>query len=199
MGAWKSILIWTLTTCITVPQLGLAAGQPGASGIPKQPSAPPTFGRKAPPDPFRCTRRFVYNGKVLSCDSNLYIDGEGLRPVISNTQLAVEELTTFQKTLRRVLNAIYPSTIGITMILGGLIASRFMKDESGNISADGRLVRNISAIAGLAITTSSIVWGLSVLNSNEQHLHNAVQFYNEANPGHPIELQISATAPLPLW
>jgi hypothetical protein len=71
-----------------------------------------------------------------------------------------------------------------------------MTDENGRMSGEGRVVRNVAAISGLSISAMSVVLGLSILGTNERHLHNSVQLYNETNPGHPIELQITASTPL---
>ena len=168
---------------------------------PSKPSAPPSLTKKAPKDVFTCTRYFSYHGKILSCDSQLHRDGEGLRSVIQDVPPAVNELNTYQSTRRGLQTTAYVGSIGMFLLLqsliaGGLISNLFFKetDANGNksISNAGQEFNRISRVGGAMIAVGSVTYGLTVLHRNEQHLDNAVHFYNDVHPDNPIELKVSA-------
>lgn len=155
--------------------------------IPQSPSAPPVLGVPSPPTRnFGCQRQFMYQGKLMDCDSNLHPDAEKLRPIISDVPAAIAELDTYQLNRYSIRRLAYTSTMGLALAgIGTLIASQYF---SGTQQV---LVRNFTVIPGLLITGGSAVYGFSLLKVNEKHLTNAVEFYNQARPDNRIELQFS--------
>jgi hypothetical protein len=139
----------------------------------------------APPETFRCQRLFIYQGKVLNCDSNLRPDGEHLRPIIEKVPAAVSELDLYQDRRRSVQKLAYLGTAGVIMAVGGSIVSRQFEHPTSAV------VRNVSVAAGLTVAITTALIGIGVLRTNEEHLGNAVKFYNQAHPENPIELQFS--------
>ena len=155
------------------------------------PQPPTGFVQAKPGEIFHCDRDYVWKGKAQSCDSAARQDGEKLRPILDDTPDAVSELDTYQKNRRKVRAAAYFGTLGIVMILAGVLVSRQYLDDSGNLTPTGTAILDIGAYGGVATAGVSLVYGLSMLRTNEAHLGRAVQFYNSKHPSTPIELQFS--------
>lgn len=170
-----------------------AAGQPASPPeIPTTPSAPPSLDKPSRPqsDAFQCQRSFVHKGKVMSCDSNIRLDGEKLRPILRDTPLAVSELNEYQRTRTRIRSAAYLGTLGlVVMIAGSLFSLRYK--ENGSATDTSNAVRNVSLLTGGGIAAGSFLSALSLIKTNEAHLGNAVSIYNSAHPESPIELRFS--------
>jgi hypothetical protein len=167
------------------------------SGIPINPSAPPSLLHKKPQDLYVCQRRFLYNGKTVACDSNLNLDGDGLRGVLAGTPSALEELDKYQSTRRAVQNTAYIATGCLVLAAASFMIGRNMTDANGNITNGGRALRNVGTLVGLAGMGVSIGIGMYMLKSNEARLGKSVQIYNDIHPSNPIELQFSTG--LDIW
>jgi hypothetical protein len=157
------------------------------AGIPRTPTAPPSFTRNVPPETTNCERRFMYKGRLLACDSNLRQDGERLRPIMREVPAAVAELDSYQRNRRRVQTLAYVGTAGIATAAIGSILSRQLEHPTSVT------VRNLTVVGGLALTAASVIYGFGALRANEAHLSNAVKHYNTARPEDPIELQFSTS------
>lgn len=154
-------------------------------------SAPAALKQPEITDSFRCERRFLYKGKILGCDSNVQRDAERLRPIISDVPSAVTELDTYQRNRQNVRTAAYVGSIGLLVALGGLLLSRSFTDANGDLTNTGKQVRGYTLGGGLALTGISLIYGLSILTTNETHLQNAVTNFNQVHTDHPIELQFT--------
>ncbi len=153
--------------------------------IPKAVQAPRSLVRPIPIDPFNCQRTYTLQGKTYSCDSLLYRDGEKLRPLFEGLPDAISELNLYQKNKRIMTGTAYVSTIGILVFL---IANTFKGDSSERTPPLGWV-----AYSGLALSAGSFTYGFVLGKTNEKHLKNAIEFYNQAHPDEPIEIQISTT------
>lgn len=163
-----------------------------AEQIPKKPTAPPSLIRKVPAErSFQCDRQFTHKGKTYDCDSFFKQDAEGLRPIIQDVPEAVMELNAYQATRRNLRTMAYVSTAGFVIALTGLLAGSRFKDPDGRTSSTGHSIRNIGLIGGLGIAAGSLIYGISLIKTNETRLGSAVQSYNTAHPETPIELQFS--------
>jgi len=155
--------------------------------IPKRPSAPPPLNQLKAPDFPHCERYFSFKGKKIECDSNLGKDGERLRPIMHDVPSALEELDQYQENRDKVRLAAYGGTAGLlTMGLGIAISRPPFDPGSGEPRTGGYVL-----IGGLILAVNSLIYGLSVVKANENHLGKAVQYYNAAHPKSPIELHFS--------
>ena len=141
--------------------------------------------RKIPPNTNPCRRVYLYRGQLLDCDSNLSLDGERLRPIIQRVPEAVTELNVYQSNRRFVNKLAYTGSAGIVLMLAGFLVGRQVGGGTGI------LLRNIGYAGGLVLTGGSLIYGVSLLTTNEQHLGEAVRHYNAAYPNDPIELQFT--------
>jgi hypothetical protein len=154
--------------------------------IPEQPTAPPALAKRVPPKRFTCQRQFLYQGKLLELDSNLYTDAEHLRPIVNDVPPALASLNRYQQGRRNVRILAYTGSLGLLMLVGSYLLSRQQDSKT-----TGRKIRQIGMGSGLLIASGSLVWGLSVMATNEHHLQDSVNRYNEARPNDLIELQFS--------
>lgn len=188
-------LVPSLTEMPLTPLLTAQAAPPSFSSnpqtIPEQPTIPSPLQSIPTIDPFQCDRQFIYRGEKLNCDSATRQDGERLRPIIANVPEAVEELNIYQQNRRSVRVAAYVSTIGLLVAVGGFFLSRSYTDENNQLTEQGNTLRIISVGGGLGLSLGSVLYGISVLRNNEQHLGRAVQKFNDANPKDSIEIQFS--------
>jgi hypothetical protein len=155
--------------------------------IPKKPSTPPTLTQKAPKQIPHCERYYLYLGKRLECDSNLGRDGENLRAIMHDVPSAIAELDIYQDNLKKVQYAAYFGTGGLLTVVGGALISRPPVDPSSGALKPGGYIM----LAGAVVILNSLLYGLSLVKTNESHLSNAVNYYNSAHPERPIELQFS--------
>jgi hypothetical protein len=127
-----------------------------------------------------------YRGRTLPCDSALRRDGESLRSIVENTPDALDELEQYQSGRNSIKFAAYTGSTGLAMVIfSGLLADVFVSESKSDQNA--RAVKIVRwGGAGLAI--GSIVYGLSHLRSNEDHLHRTILNYNIAHPDRPIEI-----------
>lgn len=164
-----------------------ASAQEPAAGS-KSPSSgrvytPPSLGRPVPENPFQCERLLRHKGQILSCDTHMSNDGEGLRPIFKNTPEALDELDLYQRNRKRVRIGGYTGTFGIFLFLANpLIANLVTSDQSKRDS-----LKTTLRFTGLGITLGSAVYGISYLKANEEHLNRAVERYNDKNPEQKIE------------
>jgi hypothetical protein len=158
---------------------------------PKKPSAPRALKQPTIVDTFHCERRFLYMGKVYGCDSNVQRDAERLRPLMADVPAALAELDTYQRNRQSVRVAAYVGSIGLLAAIGGVLISRTFTDSNGNATNASIAFRNYALAGGLGITGISLLYGLSVLSTNESHIDNAVRYHNQAHPNTPIELQFT--------
>jgi hypothetical protein len=152
--------------------------------IPSKPSAPPKLGVDTPQEHFKCERLYIYRGKQLNCDSNVRQDAERLRPILQGVPQSIGELNSYQKNRRAVRGLAYLGTAGLLVA----IASAFVPQDP-----DAQVIstRNALLIGGLSLTSGSLLYGLSLIRTNEAHLGAAVDIYNKSNPKDPIELKFS--------
>jgi hypothetical protein len=145
---------------------------------------------EVPKQSFHCQRSFVYDGKTLSCDSNIRQDGEGLRPILMKTPAALAELETYQRNRRSIRSAAYFGTAGLVLgFLGLIIGSQISNPDGSGPSLTGIAVRNTLLLSGIGLAGGSFLYGFSLMRGNEEHLIRATQHYNAANPNKPIELK----------
>ena len=192
---YLEIMYWRINLIVAITVLVLAtspvsAADPQIFEPPTTPTAPPALNKHAPKDVFTCARYYSYRGKVLSCDSQLHWDGEGLRPVIQGVPSAVTELNSYQGTRRGLQTSAYIGSFGMLLFVQGLIAGGII----GNIifPYSGQVTKNIVRVSGISLAVGSVAYGFTVLHYNERHLDNAVHFYNDVHPDNPIELNVSA-------
>ncbi len=173
--------VWVSLLLIQTQAVAAPFSQP-----PSIPSTPPSLVRIPPKKKvFSCQRQYVYQGKLLECDSNLNLDGENLRPILTEVPEALSELNLYQKNRRSTHKLAYISTVGLAMVgLGFWLSNQY----EGN---KGIVIRNLLVIPGIAIGGGSLVYGFVLLNTNEHHLHKAVELYNDARPHKRIDLQFN--------
>ncbi len=176
------ILAWTALA-------GDAAFSPAwsAENTPRAPMAPPsTQARKIPDIPFRCDRMVKYRGKVLPCDSALRRDGDSLRSIYEHSPEALEELDQYQSGRNSIRYSAYVGTAGILIALTAGIIANTVNDEHHQTGRDD--TAKVLRAAGLGLTVGSVVFGLSALRSNEDHLQSSIIKYNASSPDRPIEV-----------
>jgi hypothetical protein len=156
------------------------------ASIPKSITAPPQLWQPVPGYAERCRRSYLYRGQLYGCDSTTTVDGEGLRSILQATPEALRELDAYQAGRRSIRNMGYIGTSGILLALLGPAIVR----NIGNAQTSATLSQ-ICTLSGLGLTGGAFVFGGIALRANEDHLQNAVRFYNSANPRDPIELQFS--------
>jgi len=134
----------------------------------------------------------------MDCDSNVRADGEGLRSIIHDVPDAVSELDLYQSNRRSLKNAAYFATLGFVSAVALYYIGRNIQEPNlknpqlpGNISPVGRVVMDLGVFGGLGLTGGSIIYAFSVVQTNESHLHQAVENYNLARPTDPIVLQFT--------
>jgi len=156
------------------------------ASIPKVTSAPPQLWKPVPGFSERCRRSYLYRGQLYGCDSTTTVDGEGLRTILQATPEAIQELNAYQDGRRSIRNMGYIGTSGILLALLGPAIVRNIGDAQTSAT-----LSQICTLSGLGLTGGAFVFGGIALRANEEHLQNAVRFYNSANPRDPIELQFS--------
>ena len=83
--------------------------------------------------------------------------------------------------------AAFVGSAGLLAMIVGLIISRPPQDpSSGALRPGGYFV-----FGGGFVTANALIYGLSVVKTNESHLGRAVDYYNNAHPDDPIQLQFS--------
>ena len=159
--------------------------------IPNQPSAPPLLSQKAIAPMSQCERYFVYDGKLLQCDSNTEKDANRLRPIMRDVPEAIAELDAYVANRKSLQTTAYVGSASFLMIIGGIFVSHPAFDPvSGAPRAGGYLI-----LGGVGLAIHSLIYGMSINRANEVHIQNAVARYNSARPDHPIRLQFSADIP----
>jgi hypothetical protein len=148
------------------------------AAVPDTPNAPPSLFKGSAPESFRCQRTFVYNGKIIGCDSNVRPDGEGLRPYLADVPAANAELNTYQRNRASLRNTAYFGSLGLAVLLAGAVAG-------------GGTGKQLLLLGGGSIMAGSFLYGFTTLRTNENHLNEAVRLHNLAKPDKPIELQFS--------
>lgn len=158
------------------------------SQIPKKPSAPVPLYQISPGNVPHCERYYLYQGKKMECDSNLGNDGEHLRPYMKDVPQALAELDTYQDNLKKLKMAAYLGSAGMLIMVAGILISHPpIDDTSGALKTGGWVM-----LGGFGLAANSLIYGFSLMKTNEAHLGNAVNYYNSAHPDRPIELQFSA-------
>ncbi len=148
------------------------------------PSAPKPLG---PPhqkalETIHCKRLFVVQGKTLDCDSYHQNDAEKLRPYLQDVPEALKELDTYQSNRSQVRAVSYTGSLGLLAALIGVFING--KEEP--------TLRNVAIFGGLGLAGGSLLYGLTLMRTNESHIQNAVQYHNQKHPERPIELQFNA-------
>lgn len=161
------------------------------SGIPIKPTALPPLPTRTSTDFFQCQRFFVYQGQQIACDSNIRLDGENLRQTIKEVPQALAELDLYQKNRAKTGKAAYIGTLGLFIAVAGSLISVHYLDSQGNPTPTSDLLRNSSMIGGAGIMIGSFISTLSFIKRNEIHIEKAVNYYNQAHPENPIELQFN--------
>lgn len=186
--AWVLLFSFPISLAQTYPaQASEAKFELEEAQIPKSPSRPPFLELKAPKYVPHCERFYLYQGKKFECDSNLGRDGEAFRPLMADVPSAIAELDTYQANLRKIRVAAYVSTAGILAVIAGLLISRPPIDPVSGAFKPGAYVM----LGGFGVTVNSLIYGLSLVKTNEAHLSNAVNNFNAAHPDRAIELQFS--------
>lgn len=148
---------------------------------------PPSIqARKLPETPFRCDRLIRYRGRTLPCDSALRRDGDSLRTIFERTPEALDELDRYQSGRNSIRYSAYVGTAGLLIALtGSLVANAFIEERRTTARQDTAKVLRFS---GIGLTVGSVVFGLSALRNNEEHLQSAIIKYNASQPDKPIEV-----------
>jgi hypothetical protein len=157
-------------------------------------SAPAPLPQSAPVNAFHCQRFFLYRGKAIPCDSHVAQDGQGLLEIMKDVPEAADEIRTYQANRTRQRLLAYTGTAGAMIAIVGLFLSRKHQYEDKTIDPTGEVLRTFGLI-GFGVMGLSLGIGLSTLSSNERHIDNAIQIYNEARPKDPIQLQFSVALP----
>jgi hypothetical protein len=144
---------------------------------------PPVLSKPIPSKKGNCERLIRVGDEVFACDSPVATDAENLRSLLKNTPEALKELDLYQQNRKKVRIGAYTGSLGVFLILGNsLITNLVTKDQAARDS----LGKNLR-LAGVALTLGSVVYGITYLRSNETHLQNAMDRYNEKNPNKKIE------------
>jgi hypothetical protein len=193
-------LICTLFTLI--PFVCQAAGAPyekEEAQIPKMPSQPRLMRQKQALEIPHCERYFVYQGKILECDSNTGRDAERLRQYMLDVPAATAELDIYQENRQKMKLAAYLGTAGfIAAFIGGLLQPPAPTPE--NPEPGGKFLGLVGAtplggafiLGGILIGGTAVTYSFVTSVTNEQHIGNAVEYYNRVHPNRPIELKFSA-------
>ena len=195
----------TIAALILAPlvQTAQAAQKPLAPPeIPTRPSAPAPFAAPKAVEPFRCERFFVYQGKEIRCDSIVRQDAERLRPILQPVPEAIAELNVYQQNRRDIRKAAYMGSAGLLIATVAFLVAQNYRDSAakavtiGDVTAqqaqtDKANIYKALAWGGLGLTGGTVIYGVSLLRTNELHLGNAVQKYNDARPDDPIQLQFT--------
>jgi hypothetical protein len=162
-----------------------------AEETPRAPTASPsTQAKKIPDNPFRCDRLIKYRGKTLPCDSALRRDGESLRTIFEKSPDALEELDRYQSGRNAIRYSAYVGTAGLlTAITATFVANAFISSDQSWLRT--HTAQNLRA-EGLVLTVGSVLFGLSTLHSNEDHLQSAIIKYNATSPDKPVEVLYKA-------
>ncbi len=192
---------WAQEAPVPTPSPSHRASKPTASEqilseefpIPKIHDAPPSLGRKIPEAPkFPCYRQYMIQGRPLGCDSYLAHDGENLRPFLQQVPAALDQLNQYQETRRSLKMHAYLGSIGLIVFFSGFFVSKSLfPDDKQKPGLAGKLIPYLPMIPGAAFALGNGMYAFFTLQANETRLSNAVQMYNEARPGNPIELQFS--------
>ena len=185
---------WITWLCVGL--LGTAPAAPAAetcatcatATIPASPSAPPQLGNAAQIPSLGCQREFTFGGKIYALDSWHRKDGERLRPLLQGVPEALNELDSYQETPPRLRSAAFITTAGLLLLVTGL----FLRQREGGNS--GPTIGNIAGLAGIGIAAGGVVYGVTLLTSNESYLERAVDLHNQARPNQPIQLVVGARA-----
>jgi hypothetical protein len=158
-----------------------------AENAPRAPMAPPIAqAKKIPDNPFRCDRLIKYRGRVLPCDSALRRDGDSLRSIFEKSPEALDELDEYQSGRNSLRYSAYVGTAGLVLALtSGLLANAFIDENHPTGRKD---TAKVIQLGGLGITLGSVLFGLSKLRNNEEHLQTAIIKYNATSPDRPIEV-----------
>jgi len=163
--------------------------------IPKKPTIPTQLIQHRPTDHFHCERIYLYQGREMSCDSNVQFDGEKLRPILKNVPAAIHELNTYQENRHEIKTSAYLSSIGFLIFAAGFLIGNRIGSNPDNVHK-GQVIKDLTFFGGGWIAANSFFYSLGLMRSNEDHLVNAVEYYNQSNPNSPIELQIRVSMPL---
>ncbi|MBI2711561.1 MAG: hypothetical protein HYX41_01685 [Bdellovibrio sp.] len=175
--SWTCNVSWALETPPAKPEalVPKPSYEKEERDIPKKPSAPPELTERIPPNLPHCERYFVYGGKKIECDSQLGGDAEMLRPIMRDVPAAIAELDAYQRANKNVRLAAYVGTGGVvSAILGGFVSQPLFDPATGAIKPGGYIV-----FGGIALAANALIYGLSLLKTNEIHIGNAVRIYND--------------------
>ncbi len=128
----------------------------------------------------------------MSCDSYVRADGEQLRPILAKVPEAESRLNEYQASSRSLQNWAYVASAGLAVLIGSLYVGSKLTDGQGKISSDGKTLRMVGGVVGLAVFGFSLGYGFIRLEDNESRLGEAVGIYNAAYPADPIQLQFTA-------
>ena len=131
-----------------------------------------------------CERSFIYQGKTYACDSLHKKDAEKLRTFFKNDPEAIRSLEIYQKNRKTARVAAYTGTIGILLILSGLIFSPKLPSDRAHSRFKAAAVWG-----GTALTAGSFIYSFGRLKSNENNLENAINAYNKNHSDDPITLK----------
>jgi hypothetical protein len=154
-----------LSLCLVLAAPGLARGQTRPSqaktpraGIPKQPSTPPQLAPETPTAEFTCQRRMLWQGKSLPCDSDLFRDGENLRPILSAVPEAEAKLDEYQRARTGVRKLTYVGATGMALLAGSFVAPGLFNDRRV-----GDRVGLAMLGTGVLVTAGSLFYSLGAL------------------------------------
>jgi hypothetical protein len=157
--------------------------------IPSEPSMPPVLIQRPPPIIAHCERYFVHKGKKIECDSQVGADAEMLRPIMRDVPAAIAELDAYRRAQKNVRIAAYVGTAGIlATIIGGVMSHPLFDPGTGALQPGGYV-----AFAGIALAANALIYGLSLVKTNEVHIGNAVRYYNAVHPDKPVVLEFSTS------
>lgn len=149
--------------------------------IPTQPKAPSLGPQHLPTTLPHCERNVVVNNKVMEIDSNLGNDAGHLRTLVADVPEALAEVEKYQDNKRMIRNLAYLGSAGLALMAVGFLF----------VGSQNRLILTGKTLGelGLGITVGSFLFGFGKLYLNESHLTNAIQYYNDAHPDSPIQME----------
>lgn len=147
---------------------------------------PAQLGMKTPDRAFRCDRMIKWKKETLPCDSPLLWDGENLRPIMANTPDAIFELDQYQRGRRALRGAAYVGTVGVVFALANSLIAGLITPKGHDLRKSD--TESTLRYGGIGLTAGAVIFGYTMLRSNEQHLDSAIVKYNSAQPGTPIEV-----------
>jgi hypothetical protein len=199
------VQISTALLCIGLHLFSFAIGPSALAATPKparlqpveklpDPEAPAALGRPIVEPRYSCKRKIYYQKKLLTCDSYIRQDAEGLRPIVQEVPEALAHLDRYQKGRKTLRWMPYLGSSFVLVIIAGAITGSILAAQPvGSFEQKNYIpIRNTIVFAGLLGISATLAGGAIHLAVNERNLTRAVKTYNDARPADPIEIKVEA-------